>query len=249
MIAGLENLQIARELLGSDRPLVHLNCVLTRENAWGFPELIRLILQMKKQRTAGYTGGRRGDPHFRDLGVHLVPVGGPQNAGLRLTADEVRRFYEETWPRAAAVWEEYEVASGVPVEERVPFNDWAFFASAWRRVRHQGSLEDYARHAKRATTPGWPWVLAATSPQPRRLCSGRQPAPVRAHYISRPAPVGNVLEASLMENIRRSLAQVAGFPALLPQLPYRYPLPEPGHRGTWPEGGGLAGRGSTATAA
>ncbi|NLC59359.1 MAG: hypothetical protein GX774_21180, partial [Armatimonadetes bacterium] len=33
-----------------------------------------------------------------------------------------------------------------------------------------------------------------------------------AHYISRPAPVGNVLEASLMENIRRSLAQVAGFP-------------------------------------
>ncbi len=213
VIAGLENLQIARELLGSDRPLVHLNCVLTRENAWGFPELIRLILQMKKQRTAGYTGGRRGDPHFRDLGVHLVPVGGPQNAGLRLTADEVRRFYEETWPRAAAVWEEYEVASGVPVEERVPFNDWAFFASAWRRVRHQGSLEDYAAaceagdYARLALGPRC--HIAPT--QAFVLPDGNQYW-CGAHYISRPAPVGNVLEASLMENIRRSLAQVAGFP-------------------------------------
>lgn len=211
--AGIENLQIARELLGSDRPLVHLNCVLTRENAWGFPDLVRHILQIKKQRTAGHQGSRRGDPHFRDIGVHLIPVGGPQNASLRLTADEVCRFYEETWPKAAAVWEEYEEACGVPESERVPFNDWAFFASAWRRVQHHGTLADYAQacadgdYARLALGPRCHIVptQAFVLPDGSQYWCG-------AHYIGRPAPVGNVLESGLMENIRRSLHQVAGFP-------------------------------------
>ncbi|MDH7571152.1 MAG: radical SAM protein, partial [Armatimonadota bacterium] len=144
VMAGLENLQIARELLQVDRPLVHLNCVLTRENAWGYPHLVRLITRRKKQRSAGYTGKQRGDPLFREMGAHLIPVGGPQNVGLRLSPAEVCRFYEETWEKAAAEWDVYQTERGVPEDERVAFNDWAFFASAWRRVKHRGTLEEYA---------------------------------------------------------------------------------------------------------
>ncbi|MBI3948182.1 MAG: radical SAM protein [Armatimonadetes bacterium] len=212
-LAGIENIQIARELLGVDRPVVHVNCVLTRENARGWPELVRLILHVKKQRSAGHQGSRRGDPVFRELGAHLIPVGGPQNAALRLAADEIRRFHQETWERAAAVWDEYQEETGVPPGERVAFNDWAFFASAWRRVAHRGTLAEYAaacvagEYARLALGPRCHIVptQAFVLPDGSQYWCG-------AHYVSRPEPVGNVLESDLVGNIRRSLPQVAGFP-------------------------------------
>lgn len=212
-LAGIENLLIARALLGGTRPIVHLNCVLTRVNAWGFPELVRLVAHRKPQRAPGYEGGRRGDPFFRDLGVHLVPVGGGQNAGLRLTAEEVVRFYEETWPAAAAVWDAYEEETGVPADQRVAFNDWAFFASAYRRVRHRGTLAEYAAaaatgdYARLALGPRCHIVptQAFLLPDGSQYWCG-------AHYVARPAAVGSVLDGSVLENIRRALPQVAHLP-------------------------------------
>jgi hypothetical protein len=193
--------------------LVHLNCVLTRENAWGYPHLVRLITRRKKQRSAGYTGKQRGDPLFREMGAHLIPVGGPQNVGLRLSPAEVCRFYEETWEKAAAEWDVYQTERGVPEDERVAFNDWAFFASAWRRVKHRGTLEEYAlacadgEYARLALGPRCHIVptQAFVLPDGNQYWCG-------AHYVARPEPVGNVLEGGLLQNICRRLEEVRGFP-------------------------------------
>ncbi|MBI2298451.1 MAG: radical SAM protein [Armatimonadetes bacterium] len=212
-VAGIENLLIARELLGGDRPILHLNCVLTRDNAWGYPELVRWIVHTKPQRSPDHTGGWRQDPFFRDLGAHLVPVGGEHNAGVRLTAPETRRFYEDTWPCAAAVWEEYQEEIGVTSDDRVPFGDWAFFASAWLRVRQSGDLAEYAEaaavgnYARLALGPRCHIVptQAFVLPDGSQYWCG-------AHYIARPEPVGNVLRAGLMENIRQALSQVRHLP-------------------------------------
>lgn len=212
-IAGIENIQIARELLGVDRPVVHLNCVLTRENAWGWPDLVHFIVHRKKQRSAGYAGKWRGDPVFREMGAHLIPVGGAENVALRLSAEEVKRFYEETWNQAAAVWDAYQDEIGVPDGERVAFNDWAFFASAWRRVKHQGTLEEYAQACEAGE-----YACLALGPRCHIVPTQAFVLPdgsqywCGAHYIGRPEPVGNVLEGDLMDNIRRSLGQVATFP-------------------------------------
>ncbi len=212
-VAGIENLLIARELLGSQRPIIHLNCVLTRANAGGYPELVRWILRAKKQRTEGHAGKWRGDPAFRDLGAHLIPVGGPQNAGLRLSPAEVRRFYQETWAQAGAVWDAYQEERGVPAEDRVAFSDWAFFASAWFRVRQQGGLDDYAEaaaagdYARLALGPRCHIVptQAFVLPDGSQYWCG-------AHYVSRPEPVGNVLHSGVMANIRGALGQVERLP-------------------------------------
>jgi sulfatase maturation enzyme AslB (radical SAM superfamily) len=53
VLQGLMDLQIARELLGANHPVIHINCVLTKYNAFGFPRLLEKLLRMKRVRSPG----------------------------------------------------------------------------------------------------------------------------------------------------------------------------------------------------
>ncbi|MBM4087411.1 MAG: hypothetical protein FJ272_21675, partial [Planctomycetes bacterium] len=132
MLRGLFNIQVARELLGAAHPQIHVNCVLTRRNLFQFPALLRFLLEIRRVPSA--VGGKlSADPFFRDFAFHLIPVGGSQNAPLRPTAEEWKRFYAETWAEAEKAWREYQAALGVPEKERSLLTAHTPFASPFRR--------------------------------------------------------------------------------------------------------------------
>ncbi|MGQ9524282.1 MAG: radical SAM/SPASM domain-containing protein [Armatimonadota bacterium] len=213
VVQALTDLQIAREVLGVNHPIIHINCVMTRHNAPGFPALLRMLLHMKRMRTPSASAPYRADPHLRDFGIHLIPVGGPENANRRLSAHEVVEFYRETWTRAAEVWELYQDEIGVPASERIDFDNWAFFTSAYKRVRHGGTLADYARACedgqygrlalgrKCYIVPSQAFVL----PDGNQYWCG-------AHTVARPDPVGNVLRSGLVANIARKIKEIGRLP-------------------------------------
>lgn len=213
VMRALLNLQIARELLGAQQPIIHINCVLTRQNAWQFPRMLAMLLRMKRTHTPGHEGPYRSDPHLRDLGVHLIPVGGASNADRRLTADEVVRFYEHTWQEAAAEWDAYQEAIAVPVEQRLPFDDWAFFTSAYKRVRHGGDLQEYAA----ACAEGQYGRLALVgrchiSPSQAFVLPDGSQYWCGAHSVARPEALGNVRAAPLARNIAAGLSGHGALP-------------------------------------
>jgi hypothetical protein len=148
-----------------------------------------------------------------DLDLHLIPVGGEQNRELRLTGDEYERFFSETWEAANAVWEEYQVARGVPEDKRGKLHEKIPFLSPYHRVLQRGELRAWAQRAG----AGCPGDLALTgrcyvaATQAFVLPDGSQYW-CGGHTVSRPEPVGNVLETSVPDNIRRSLAQTVGLP-------------------------------------
>lgn len=213
VVRAITDLQIARELLGANHPIIHINCVMTRRNAQGFPALLDMLLRMKRVRTPGARGPYRADPHLRDLGVHLIPVGGAENIGRRLSAHEVITFYQETWHKAAEVWERYQSEIGVPSDERVDFDNWAFFTSAYKRVRHAGSLAEYARACEageygRLALSGRCRIVPSQAfilPDGSQYWCG-------AHSVARPTPVGNVLESGLVANIAHSIGDLNHLP-------------------------------------
>lgn len=203
-LRGLHNLQIAKAVLASEHPLIHVNCVLTRLNAWGFADLIRFLLSMKPLRAEGLCP---------DLDFHLIPVGGEQNRGLRLSAEEYERFFATVWPDASAVWEAYQAERGVPEGDRKALHESLPYASPYHRVRQGGDLAEWSRRA----AEGEPGALA--------MCRRCYVAPTQGfilpdgaqywcggHAVSRPEGVGSVLEASVQGNIRRSIGQVRSLP-------------------------------------
>lgn len=203
-MTGLWNLQIAKALLGADHPVIHLNCVLTNRIADLFPGLLAFALSMKPLVEGAVSP---------DLDMHLIPVGGDGNRHLRLTAAEYERLFTQTWDAANAVWIDYQAERGVADTERKVLEEAVPFMSPYHRVAQRGSLRDWAREA----AEGRPCALALT-----RRC---YVAPTQAfvlpdgsqywcggHTTTRPAPVGNVLESTVPANMRRSLAEVRGFP-------------------------------------
>lgn len=207
---GIDNVLIARELLGASHPQIHINCVLTRLNLFAFPALLRRILS-----TGPQPGGAQptADPAFRDFGFHLIPVGGASNAPIRPSAEEWRRFYTETWAEAEAVWQEHQAEIGVPPSERSALAAHVPFANPYLRVRHGVSLEEYCRRA----AEGSYWQGALTSrcyvapAQAFVLPDGSQHW-CGAHAIRRPAPLGNVLQGTLRENIRARADRIRELP-------------------------------------
>lgn len=189
-IQGIYNLQIAREILGANHPVIHINCVLTTENLFEYPDLVRFLLERKRVRTPGAQGPWRADPHYRDLGIHLIPVGGQENDPIRPSADQWERFLTETWAQAARLWEEYQEMCGVPQEERLGYDDYAFFANPYKRVQYAGTLRDYAEAAAHGTQStlglGKRCLVAPTQAfflpdGSRHLCGG--------HAVTRPEPI------------------------------------------------------------
>ncbi len=208
---GIDNVLIAREVLGVRHPQIHINCVMTRLNLFSFPDLLRRILD-----TGPVPSGPdpTADPAFRDFGFHLIPVGGPTNAPIRPTADEWRRFYTETWAEAEAVWQEHQQRIGVAEEKRTTLDGHVPYASPYLRVRHGVSLEEYCERAALGeywqgaltqrcyVAPGQAFVLPDGSQQ---WCG--------AHAIRRPEPIGSVLTGTLRGNIRAHADRIGALPA------------------------------------
>jgi MoaA/NifB/PqqE/SkfB family radical SAM enzyme len=205
VLKGIFNIQIAREVLGANHPLIHINCVLTRWNMFDFPKLLRFILDIREARS--------DDPSFADFAFHLIPVGGCENDFIRPTAEEWKRFYTETWEEAREVWADYQREIGVPIEKRKPLEGFVPFANPFLRVDHRVSLDEYCEHA----ASGIYWRTALTErcyvapTQGFVLPNGLQHW-CGAHAIGRPTSIGNVKESPFRENILRNLHRLSELP-------------------------------------
>lgn len=212
ILNGLWNVQVARELLGTNHPEVHVNCVVTTLNMRQFPDLLEFLLSMMRV-GEGHFPAPAGAPLYRDLFPHLIPVGGESNADLRPSAAEWVRFYTETWAQADIVWQRQQERLGIPEDQRTRWQDFAFFTSPYHRVKHRGTLEDYAERAAQ----GIHWELGLCercyiAPAQAFLLPDGQQHWCGAHAIQRPPPMGDVHEAGLRDNIRQHIGAMAQFP-------------------------------------
>lgn len=204
IMRGIYNLQIAKALLGAAHPVIHINCVLTRLNAETFPEFLHFLLSLKPRIPEGLSS---------DFDLHLIPVGGEQNADLRLTAEGYVRFFTETWARADAVWQEYLVERGVPEDQRKPLHEKIPFLSPFHRVEQRGDLREWSE----AAAHGRPAALAMTqrcyvAPTQGFVLPDGSQYWCGGHATSRPTPVGNVREAEFRDNLQRAIGQTACLP-------------------------------------
>jgi len=213
VLKGIFNIQIARQVLGASHPQVHINCVLTSRNLFQFPDLLRFLLDIRQIRSQSFEAKIIDDPLFHDFAFHLIPIGGSENAFLRPTAEEWKRFYSETWTEAEQVWQDYQISVEVPEEEREPLVYHVPFASPFHRVNHQMSLDEYCERAAR----GEYWQGALTDrcyvapTQAYVLPDGSQHW-CGAHAIRRPTPLGNVTETRVRDSIRSNISRLAECP-------------------------------------
>jgi MoaA/NifB/PqqE/SkfB family radical SAM enzyme len=209
---GIFNIQVAREILGANHPQIHINCVMTRRNLFQFPELLQWILDVRKVRSRD-EGCVADDPVFGDFAFHLIPVGGPDNAPIRPTAEEWMRFYTGTWEQAEKVWQDYQAEVGVPDERRKTLEGQVPYANPYRRVDHHMTLEEYCAQA--AAGVYWQGALldrCLLAPSQAFVLPDGSQHWCGAHAIRRPSPIGNVREAGLRENIRRNLDRLVWLP-------------------------------------
>ena len=210
VLDGILNIQIAREVLGTNHPEIHVNCVLTQRNLFGFPGMLRFLLGMRRPRPMGIEG--KGSLS-RDLSFHLIPVGGSENALLRPTAEEWKRFYTETWAEAEEVWQAHQEDAAVPEGQRKSLAEHFPFANPFLRVDHRTGLDEYCERAAR----GQYWRGALTDrcyvapTQAFVLPDGSQHW-CGAHAICRPPALGNVLEGKLRDNIRSNIPGLTQYP-------------------------------------
>jgi len=213
VLKAIYNLQIAREALGADHPQVHINCVLTTRNLFQFSDLLRFLLEIRQVRSSRCEGSIKEYPIFRDFAFHLIPVGGSENALLRPTAEEWKRFYTETWPEADQVWQDYQAAIGMAPDERLSLYSFAPFGSPFLRAEHGMALDEYCQRAAR----GEYWQGALTNrcyvapTQAFVLPDGSQHW-CGAHAIRRPPPLGTVQGTTLRDNIRGNIGRLAECP-------------------------------------
>lgn len=214
VLSGIYNVQIAREVLGAGHPQVHINCVVTARSMFGFPDLLRFLLEIRQVRSPGFAGKIKDDPAFRDFAFHLIPVGGSENAFLRPTAEEWRRFYTETWDEAERVWADYQQTIGLPSDDRKPLAQHVPFANPFLRADHRMSLEQYSELA--ALGNYWQGALVdrcyVGPTQAFVLPDGSQHW-CGAHAIRRPTRLGNVLESGLRDSIRRNIGGLSEYPS------------------------------------
>lgn len=205
VLEGIYNVQLARDLAGVAYPEVHTNCVLTKKNLDLFPELFRFILAKRKETVD------RKDPLFQDLFPHVIPVGGRSNDGMRPSAAEFRRFYDEAWPAVCRIWDEYQAERGVSKEARGVL--FGYFSNPFLRVEHEGGLEAYvetsvrgrygsralARYCYVAPTQG------SFTPDGFQYRCG-------SHAIRRILPIGKAGEGGFFEHVRDGIAGLDELP-------------------------------------
>ena len=204
VMAGLHNVQLAKALLGVSHPVIHINCVLTRLNADGYPDFLRLLLSMKPRPVEGRSP---------DLDMHLIPVGGEANASLRLTQEGYLRFFTDTWEQVEEVWAQYQEECGSADKDRGPLHARVPFLSPYHRVRQDGDLAGWAARA----ADGRPGALAMAArcyvaPTQGFILPNGEQHWCGGHATSRPEPVGNTLHRSVRESIMASLPAVRCLP-------------------------------------
>ena len=208
LLNGVYNIQIAREALGVNHPEIHINCVLTARNLFQFPDLFRFLLEIRQPRPPGFEGAPKDGPLFRDFAFHLIPVGGSENAFLRPTADEWKRFYTETWAEVEQIWQDYQEGIGLTHDEQCPLSAVVPFGSPYHRAEHGDDLDEYCEQAAKGNY--WQGALMdrcyVAPTQAFVLPDGSQHW-CGAHAIRRPTPLGNVLGSTLRDNIRANMPQ------------------------------------------
>lgn len=153
------------------------------------------------------------NPLSGDFAFHLIPVGGSENASLRPSAEQWKKFYTETWAEAERVWLEYQESIGIDDEQRKSLTEWVPFANPFLRVNHRGGLDEYCEQAAK----GIYWATALTNrcyvapTQAFILPDGSQHW-CGAHAIRRPKSLGNVRESGVRENIRRNISRLRQLP-------------------------------------
>ena len=212
ILRGIANVQIAREVAGVDEPQVHVNCVLNRHNLTHLPDLLSFLLERRKVRYRKGEGRAEPDLSYRDLLLHVIPVGGAENADIRPTPREFRVFYTDIYKKASAFWDDYQARSGVSPERRVNLKDYGFY-TPYLRVEHRADLDEYAELAARGiysqtalldrcyVAPTQAFILPDGA---QHWCG--------AHTMSRPPALGNVNETGVCENIRHHIPDLRAFP-------------------------------------
>jgi pyruvate-formate lyase-activating enzyme len=205
VLRGIYNVQLARDLVGATYPIIHTNCVLTNRNLDAIGRLFAFLLDKHKQ-TAD-----KGDPFYNDLFPHVIPVGGSDNAGLRPTAEEFRRFYGEVVPELCDTWDRYLERRGLAKEDRPELT--GFFRSPFHRVQHQGGLDAYVQ----ASAAGQYGKLALVrrcyvAPTQASFTPDGNQHYCGSHAIRRILPLGNATERGVFANIRAGIAGLEALP-------------------------------------
>ena len=205
VLRGIYNVQLARDLVGVSYPVIHTNCVLTNRNLEAVGRLFAFLLDKHKQ-TAD-----QDDPFYNDLFPHVIPVGGNDNAGLRPTAEQFRRFYEEVWSELCETWDRYQERCGLAKEDRKDLT--GFFRSPFLRVQHRGGLEAYVR----ASAEGRYGKLALVrrcyvAPTQASFTPDGNQHYCGSHAIRRIGPLGNAAERGVFANIRAGIAGLEALP-------------------------------------
>lgn len=206
VLEGLWHLQLARDLVGVDRPEIHLNCVLTRDNLDHVGALWRFLLARKRRVPKGH-------PLFYDLLPHIIPVGGDANQELRPTAADVERFYERVWPEVTQAWRHYQ-AEVLKLPEKDRGELFGPFRSPLSRVDYRGDLAAYARDAAGGHY-GNRALSRACYVAPTQACLTPDGLQFRcgAHAVRRTQAIGSIVGGgSLRGNIRAGLPGLADLP-------------------------------------
>ncbi len=212
VLEGIYNLQIAREIIGVAYPQIHVNCVLTKLNLDHLPNLLSFLFSIKKIRSENFAGAIKKDPFYRDLLLHVIPVGGEENVDLRPDEEEVRDFLTGIWGEACQVWEEYLDQIGVPPSECDPLNSHGFY-TPFLRFDHDVSLENFAEFAARGIYSEFAWVSRCyVAPTQAFILSDGLQYWCGAHTVSRPYSLGNVNEGGLCNNIEKNIRLLEGLP-------------------------------------
>jgi len=211
VMEGIYNVQIARDMVGAGYPVIHTNCVLTNKNMEHFPQLFAFILEKHKQTPD------KSDPFFNDLLIHVIPVGGEGNKPIRPTEPEFKRFYNEIWDTVSQMWKDYQEKVNVPQDKRGDL--LAYFSNPFRRVKHEGGLDAYAK----VSAKGIYGALALSkhcyvAPTQAAFTPDGQQYKCGSHAIRHILPVGKAGDRSVFDNIKAGISS----PIALPQEEYCY---------------------------
>ena len=205
VMAGIYNVQIARDLVGVGYPVIHTNCVLTNKNIEHFPELFAFILEKHKQTADG------NDPFFNDLFPHIIPVGGHDNSSIRPTESEFKKFYTEIWEATDKIWTDYQAEKDIPEDKRRGLG--GYFSNPFLRAKHEGGLDAYAR----VSADGLYGNLALSkhcyvAPTQAAFTPDGEQYRCGSHAIRHNLPIGNVNDSGVFDNIKTGISSSSALP-------------------------------------
>ena len=212
ILRGIYTVQIAREVVGVDYPQIHINAVLTHRNLFHLTDALRYLLEQRRVKRTQKDGLSFPDMGYRDLLLHVVPVGGKENVDLRPKAEEFRAFYTDVWEEANRFWIAYQREWAIPESQWVELKNYGFY-TPYFRVDHRGTLDEYVQWAAQG-------IYSRTALLDRCYVAPTQAFFLPdgsqywcgAHTMSRPPAIGNINESGMCANIRRHLYEMDLYP-------------------------------------